>query len=495
MSLCACRRVAVSLLRAARPVAFVPFLFAAVACGGGDDASTVGSALPAEIRENAATLREAALRSTVGYETLARLCDEHGHRLTGSERLERAIDWMAGELRSMGFENVRKEPVQVPVWIRGDESLTLLEPMELDVPMLGLGMSVGTPPGGLTGEVVVVEDFDELEAMSVSEVSGRIVLFDAPYRGYGRTVPYRTQGAIAAAQRGAIAALVRSIGPPGLRTPHTGTMRYRDDTARIPAAAIATEDSDMIARLDASGRRVVVRLEMEARNAPDGLSHNLIAEVVGREKPEEVVVIGGHIDSWDVGTGAQDDGVGCLIAVDAARLMLETGLIPRRTVRVVLWTNEENGLRGARAYRDDHADELDRHVAAIESDSGNGIVQGFRFDFRPPVMGFETAEEGGEAFEAGRDRMMAMARDIAGLLETTGADSVFAAGSGADVGPLAARGVPALGLHHDTSDYFVIHHTEADTFDKIVLEDMQKNTAAMAVMAWVLAEMEGTLRP
>ena len=492
---CAYRRVAVSVPGATRSVALALVLLVIVACGGGSDAPTVESALPAEIRDDAATLREAALESTVGYETLARLCDEHGHRLTGSERLERAIDWMAGELRSMGFQNVRQEPVPVPVWIRGEESLTLLEPMELDLPMLGLGMSVGTPPGGLTGEVVVVKDFDELEAMSVSAVSGRIVLFDAPYRGYGRTVPYRTQGAIAAAQRGAIATLVRSVGPPGLRTPHTGTMRYRDDTPRIPAAAIATEDSDMIARLNAAGRRVVVRLEMEARNEADGLSHNLIAEVVGRERPEEVVVIGGHIDSWDVGTGAQDDGVGCLIAVDAARLMLETGLIPRRTVRVVLWTNEENGLRGARAYRDDHADELDRHVAAIESDSGNGIVQGFRFDFRPAVMGFDTAEEGGAPFEAGRDRMMAVARDIADLLATTGADSVFAAGSGADVGPLAARGVPALGLHHDTSDYFVIHHTEADTFDKIVLEDMQKNTAAMAVMAYVLAEMEGTLRP
>lgn len=495
MSQCAHRRVAVPSLRAAHLAAIVPLLLWLTACGGAPESATDESGLPARIRADAATLREAALRSDVGYETLARLCDEHGHRLSGSERLERAIDWMAGELRSMGFQNVRKEPVQVPVWIRGDESLTLLEPMELEVPMLGLGMSVGTPSGGLTGEVVVVEDFDELEALSVSDVSGRIVLFDAPYRGYGRTVPYRTQGAIAAAQRGAVAALVRSIGPPGLRTPHTGTMRYRDDTPRIPAAAIATEDSDMIARLADSGNRVVVRLQMSARNEPDGLSHNLVAEVVGRETPEEVVVIGGHLDSWDVGTGAQDDGVGCLIAVDAARLMLETGLIPRRTVRIVLWTNEENGLRGARAYRDAHTDELDRHVAAIESDSGNGLVQGFRFDFRPAVMGFDSAEDGGEAFEAGRDRMMAVTRDIADLLATTGADSVFAAGSGADVGPLAARGVPALGLHHDTSEYFVIHHTEADTFDKIDLTDMQKNTAAMAVMAYVLAEMEGTLRP
>lgn len=466
-----------------------------VACGTAEEPASPASALPADVVRAADTLRDAALRSTVGYETLGRLCDLHGHRLSGSQRLEDAIDWIADEMRGMGFQNVRKEPVQVPVWIRGDERLTLVEPMELDIPLLGLGMSIGTPPGGLTGEVVVVRDFDELEALSVADVSGRIVLFNAPYQGYGRTVRYRVQGAIAAAQRGAVAALVRSIGPPGLRTPHTGTMRYRDDVPRIPGAGISTEDADMLARLAADGTRTVVRLEMGARTEPDRLSHNVIAEVVGREKPEEIVVIGGHIDSWDVGTGAQDDGVGSLIAVDAARLMIETGLIPRRTVRVVLWTNEENGLAGGNAYRDTHADALDRHVAAIESDSGNGLAQGFRFDWRPAVMGFEDADEGGQAYLDARAEKMAITQSIADLLASTGADTVFAAGSGADVGPIAARGVPALGLHHDSSEYFVIHHTHADTFDKIVLEDMQKNVAAMAVMAYVLAEMEPTLRP
>lgn len=477
-----------------RAFALIVFVLFAAGCGPGESSESE-SILPDEIVRAADTLRDAALRSTTGYTTLGRLTDLHGHRLSGSQRLEDAIDWLAGEMTSMGFQNVRKDPVQVPTWIRGEESLTLLEPMRLDIPMLGLGMSVGTPAGGVTGEVVVVDDFDQLESMSVSDVSGRIVLFNAPYVGYGSTVGYRVQGAVAAAQRGAIAALVRSIGPPGHRTPHTGTMRYRDDVPRIPGAAIATEDADMFARLARDGVRSVVRLEMDARTEPDRLSHNLIAEVVGREKPEEIIVIGGHIDSWDVGTGAQDDGVGCMIAVEAARLMIETGLIPRRTVRVVLWTNEENGLAGARAYHDDHADELDRHVAAIESDSGNGLVQGFRFDWRPAVMGFEDAEAGGEAFLAGRREKMEMAASIADLLASTGADSVFAAGSGADVGPLAASGVPALGLHHDSTEYFVIHHTHADTFDKIVLEDMQKNTAAMAVMAYVLAEMDGTLRP
>jgi carboxypeptidase Q len=342
--------------------------------------------------------------------------------------------------------------------------------------------------------VVVVESFDDLDARPDEAITGRIVLFDVPYQGYGRTVPYRSRGAIAAARKGAVALLVRSIGPNGMRLPHTGTMVYDESVPRIPAAAVSSEDAMMMRRMQDRGDRIVARLKMQARTEPDRLSHHVVGELVGRELPEEVVVIGGHIDSWDVGQGAQDDGVGCMISLAAAELMLRSGLVPRRTIRVVFWTNEENGLRGGEAYRDRHADSLDRHVAAIESDSGNGAVMGFRFDLRAAALG-PTDGANDAALESARTRGLELLRPIAGLLASTGADSVFVAGGGADIGPIAELGVPCLGLHHDTSEYFMIHHTAADTFDRIDPRTLQRNVAAMAVMAWALAEMPGSLRP
>lgn len=451
--------------------------------------------IEARFAARAQQLIDASLESDVAYRLLGELSDHYSLRISGSERLEQAIDWSMQQMRELGLQNVRKEEVQVPVWIRGEESLALSSPMGYPVAMLGLGMSVGTSPEGIEAEVLVVDSFDDLAQRSDQEIAGKIVLFDVPYEGYGRTVPYRVRGASAASARGAVAALVRSIGPDGQRLPHTGTLRYDDAVKPIPAAAISSEDASMMRRMQDRGDRIVARLQMQARTEPDRISHNVIGEVIGRELPDEIVVIGGHIDSWDVGQGAQDDGAGCMIAVGAAELMLRTGLVPRRTVRVVLWTNEENGLRGAEAYRDRHRDELDRHVAAIESDSGNGPVQGFRFDLRAAAVGAANETEAGEVLARARERGLSMLGPLASLLAATGADSVFVAGSGADVGPIAALGVPGLGLHHETTQYFEIHHTAADTFDRIDPRTLQENVAAMAVMAWVLAEMEGTLRP
>jgi carboxypeptidase Q len=448
--------------------------------------------LPQELADGAARLRDAALASDEAYATLAELCDLHGHRLSGSDRLENAIDWIADRMRGYGLQNVRKEEVLVPVWIRGEESLRLIEPASHHIAMLGLGGSVGTPPGGIRAEVLRVTSFDDLTALDPTAARGKIVLFDVPYTGYGSTVQYRSRGASAAAERGAVAALVRSVGLDGMRTPHTGALRYDEAVPRIPGAAIAFEDANLMARSLERGDRVVAELAMGASSAPDRISHNVLAEVVGREKPEEIVVIGGHIDSWDVGQGAQDDGVGCILAVEAARLMHALDLHPRRTVRVVLWTNEENGLRGGRAYRDLHAAELDQHVAAIESDSGNGRAQGFRFDLRPAAV---DAEEVTPELEAARIRGLEKLRELLVTLSPVGADSVFVAGSGADISPIADEGVPALGVHHDTSEYFRIHHTRADTFDRIDPADLRANVAAMAVLAWSLAEFEGSLRP
>ena len=412
-------------------------------------------------------LISAALRDSAAWDRLARLTDGFGHRLSGSASLEQAIDWMLAEMRRDGLENVRGEPAMVPRWVRGRESADLVAPRAMDLPMLGLGGSIGTPPEGLTAEVLVVSSFADLEQRA-AEARGRIVLFDVPFTSYGATVQYRGNGAIAAARAGAVAALVRSVGSYSLRTPHTGAMRYDSTVTRIPAAAITTEDAAMLHRMQNRGERIAVRLRMEARTEPDAPSRNVVAEIRGRELPDEVVVMGGHIDSWDVGQGAVDDGGGVVIAWEAVRLMKQLGLRPRRTVRVVGWVNEENGGRGGQAYRDAHAAELDDHILAIESDGGV---------FAPVGFGF-----------TGSDSARVLLQQVVRLLARVGADSLLAGGGGADIGPIMQRGVP--GMSHDTEgDYFWFHHSNADTVDKVDPRDMGLSVAMMAVMAYVVAEM------
>ncbi len=419
-------------------------------------------------REVADRLIDAALADSFAYERLTELTDRFGHRFSGSENLERAIDWILARMREDGLENVRGEPVLVPKWVRGDESLELVSPRRARLPMLGLGGSVGTPPEGIRAEVLVVGSFEELEARK-EEARGRIVLLNAPFTSYGQTVTYRVVGAVAAARAGAVASLIRSVTPFSMRTPHTGQMRYDPETPQIPHAAITVEDADMMQRMQARGERVEVLLKMEAQRFPDVFSHNVIGEIVGWQYPDEVVVMGGHIDSWDVGQGAMDDGGGSVAAWDAVRLMHRLGLRPRRTVRVVLWTNEENGLRGARAYRDAHRHEVGNHVLAIESDSGV---------FKPLGFGF-----------SGSERAFRIMREIVGLLERIGAGVITRGGGGADIGPLMELGVPGMGLRVQGEKYFWYHHTEADTVDKLDPREMAECVAAMAVMAYVAADL------
>jgi carboxypeptidase Q len=339
--------------------------------------------------------------------------------------------------------------------------------------MLGLGNSVGTPAAGVEAEVIAVRTFQELDA-AAARVRGRIVLFNVPFTTYGETVRYRGGGPSRAAALGAVAVLVRAVGPPGLRTPHTGALNYAEDAPKIPAAAIATEDADRIQRLLDRGHAVRVRLKMEARMLPDADSFNVVGEIRGRERPDEVVVVGGHLDSWDVGTGALDDGGGCVATWDALRLMRKLNLRPRRTLRVVLWTNEENGLRGGFAYRDRHRQELANHVLMLESDSGI---------LRPTGFGFSGSD-------AGRTRV----REIASLLRGIAADEIGPSGGGADIGPsVEAGGIPAMSLQVE-GNYFLYHHTPADTVDKIDPTDMSKAAAAIAVMAYVVADMPERLR-
>lgn len=426
-----------------------------------------GNIAPA-YREVADRLIDASLADSSAYERLAYLVDTFGHRLSGSVGLEAAIDWILAEMEADGLENVRGEPVMVPHWVRGEESLEMLVPRRRSLPMLGLGGSVGTPGGGIRAPVLVVESFGELEARA-EEARGQIVLFDVPFTTYGRTVQYRVQGAVAAARAGAVASLIRSVTPYSLQTPHTGMMRYEAGVREIPHAAITIEDAELIHRLQDRGERVELQLEMEARTLPDVRSRNVVAELRGRERPQEVVVLGGHIDSWDVGQGAMDDAGGSVAAWEAVRLMHALGLRPRRTVRVVLWTNEENGLRGARAYRDTHLDEIADHVMAMESDAGVFDPMGFGF--------------------SGSDEAYRIVREIGTLLERIGSGAISAGGGGADIGPLIELGVPGMGLQVAGSRYFWYHHSDADTIDKLDPRELAECVATMAVMAYVVADL------
>ncbi|HEY3855097.1 MAG TPA: M28 family metallopeptidase [Verrucomicrobiae bacterium] len=414
-------------------------------------------------------LIDAETNSSFAYDRLATLCDTFGPRFSGTTNLEAAIDWILAQMKSDGLENVHGEDVMVPHWVRGAESAEMLLPRPHNLPMLGLGGSVGTPAGGITSDVLVVNNFAELTARA-SEAAGKIVLFDVPFVTYGETVRYRGHGAIEAARVGAVACLVRSITPFSIQSPHTGAMSYSNGIPKIPSAAITVEDAEMMQRMADRGERVVVRLSMSAMTLPDVPSRNVVAEVVGSEKPEEVVIVSGHIDSWDVGQGAMDDGGGAMTAWETARLMHKLGLRPRRTVRVVLWVNEENGTAGARGYEKRHKSEMPQHVLAIECDRGT---------FRP--LGFSFV-----GCEAGRQEIEKFLQP----LERIGAGKLFSEGSETDVEQLEKDGVPLLALVDDETKYFWYHHTQADTMDKLKPDELAGCCSAMAAMAWEAADAQ-----
>jgi carboxypeptidase Q len=446
-------------------------------------AALVGSTFPLRAQDTglattyraaADSLIRAATRDSAAYQRLARLVDGFGHRQAGSRSLEAAIDWILTQMKKDGLQNVRGEPVQVNHWVRGVESAVLVKPRLDTLHMLGLGGSVGTPKGGVTAPVLVVSSFEDLQRRT-AEARGKIVLFDAPFTEYEETRRYRSDGPSAAARAGAVACLVRSVASFSIRSPHTGRTNYDSTVARIPAAAVSVEDAMMLHRMQDRGEQVVVTLRMGARELAPVRSRNVVAELVGREKPDEVVVLGGHIDSWDVGQGAMDDGGGSVAAWEAVRLMKELGLRPRRTVRVVLWTNEENGVEGGSGYRDAHKAELGRHVMAMESDGGVFAPTGFAF--------------------AGSDSAAALVRQAAALLGSIGATKVEKVPDSpeADIGPLVEEGVPGIGLRVEDSRYFWYHHTDGDTLDKLDPAEVARCVAALAVMAYVIADLPSGL--
>ena len=438
----------------------------------------VPAAADTSIAERYRAVADSLIRGATGdsaaYVRLGNLVDGFGHRLSGSASLEAAIDWILTQMRGDSLQNVRGERVMVPHWVRGTESADLVKPRPMRLHLLGLGGSIATPKGGITAPVLVVSSFDELTRRA-SEARGKIVLFDAPFTTYSETVRYRVGGASAAARVGAVACLIRSVASFSIRSPHTGVMHYDSTAARIPAAALSVEDAMLLHRFQDRKQPVVVTLRMSARTLPDAPSRNVVAEVVGRERPDEVVVLGGHIDSWDVGQGAMDDGGGAVAAWEAVHLIHRLGLRPRRTIRVVLWTNEENGGKGSAAYRDKHADELDTHVLAMESDNGAFTPHGFRF--------------------TGSDAGWTRAQEIAALLAPIGAGKVSREQEApeADIEPLVARGVPGVGLDVEGTRYFWYHHSEGDTLDKLDPADVARCVATMAVMAYVAADLPDRL--
>lgn len=426
-------------------------------------------------RAAAARIIGAALTSDHAYARLAHLTDHIGNRISGSQNLERAIAWAITEMKRDGLDNVRTEKVMVPHWVRGEESLEMLAPVPRKLQMLGLGNSVGTPAEGITAEAVVVRSFDELDRLG-EQVRGKIVVYNAPFVNYGATVEYRLRGASRAARYGAVAALVRSITPVSLQTPHTGAMNYDPEQPKIPVAAVTIEVAQFLQRMNDRGDHPRLKLKMEAKFLPDVESANVIAEIKGSEKPDEVIVIGGHFDSWDVGQGAHDDGGGCIVAWETVRLLKELGLRPRRTIRVVLWTNEENGLRGGTAYHDAHKAEIAKHILAIESDSGVYRPQGFGLADTAPLQV--------------RSNLL----EIAKLLSGIGADQIAADGGGADISPMMHDGVAGASLDVDGTHYFDIHHTHADTLDKVNPRELALCVATMAVMAYTVADMPESLK-
>jgi len=416
------------------------------------------------------------LANPQAYALLSELCATAPHRLSGSQDAERAVAWGLSTMQRLGFENAHLEPCAVPHWERGAvEELVVLEPAAHAgerIPILALGGSVPTPAEGLEAEVLAVSDFEELHARA-AEARSKLVLFRRPmerallepFEAYGGAVNQRSSGASEAAAVGALGALVRSMTMLQDDEPHTGAMRYTEGVAKLPAAAVSTNGCERLAGWLDSGQRVRVRFRLDCRWLEDAPSYNVVGEVVGRERPEEIVLVGGHLDCWDVGQGAHDDGAGCVHALEAVRLLLGSSLgRPRRTVRCVLFMNEENGGRGGIAYRDAHAGELAKHVLAIESDRGGGVPLGYASD--------------GEG-------------EAAALLERIWGGAAHSRGGGADIAPLAEFGVTLTGLVPNPQRYFDFHHSRHDVLEAVHPRELQLGAVSLASLAWLAAEVEG----
>jgi len=467
------------------------------------EATSTSSAIPAGTASHSPTpvifspqtlaelkrLQQAALSSDYAYKQVAHLANNIGPRLSGSAQAAKSVQYVASELKVLGCE-VQLERVMVPHWVRGEETAALVQfPGQVEnttqkIVLCALGASVATPADGITAELITVRNFDELKSMPRDKVAGKIVLFNYPFdkqmaaegRGgeaYGEAVVYRSDGPSAAARQGAVACFIRSVGGADYRLPHTGQTDYANDAPKIPAGAVTAEDADLIANLFRQGP-VKMKLTLTPQQLPDLESYNVIGDIKGSEHPEQIVIVSGHLDSWDLGTGAIDDGAGVAVSMEAANLIQKLHLKPKRTIRVIAWMNEENGLAGSKQYNKDHEKEVANHFAAMETDGGAGHPIGINIK--------------------GKFEIKKLLAPVLAVLQESGAGGTnFAEHIGADIEPLEKAGVPAFSPIQDSRFYFNYQHTAADTLDKIVSKELAENSAVVAVAAYALANMEQPL--
>ncbi len=469
-------------------IAFLLCIFAASSVPGQNPSPTPELYSPSTL-DDLARLQKAAVSSDYAYRQVGYLSNNIGARLSGSAQAEQAVQYVAGEMRKLGLD-VRLQKVMVPHWVRGEERGELVEfdgmatgTMQ-KVVLTALGGSVATPAEGLTAEVLVVNSYAELAALGREKIEGKVVLFNYKFdrdlqasgfggQAYGAAVAYRFGGAMAAAPLGAVAVLVRSAGGSQNRLAHTGLMGYRDGVTKIPGAAVTYEDAEMIAWLARTGK-VRIHLTLTPQTLPDTESYNVIADLKGTEKPNEVVIVSGHLDSWDLGQGAIDDGAGVAVSMSVPYLIKSLGLKPKRTIRFIAWMNEENGGRGSEAYAKEQADNIANHFAAIESDLGASHPLGFEF--------------------AGKAEALPYLRPISNVLLAQGAGlSRTQTNVGSDIGPLTQKGVTSFAPWFDQRTYFNYHHTAADTFDKIVPREIAEVSSVVTVLAYGLGNLEQPL--
>jgi hypothetical protein len=434
-------------------------------------------------------LRDSAMQASYALTELRHLTDNIGPRPSGSPQAQQAVEYIAAEMRALGAQ-VQLEKTIVPHWVRGVETGEVLSwPGQTPgttqkIVLTALGGSGATPAEGLQAEVLVVNSFDELKLLPVNAAKGKILLFNERFdkqlaaqgdgkAAYRKEVAYREAGPNVAATVGAIAVLVRSVGGAEYRLPHTGDTLPSPEGRQLPAAAVTAEDADLLANLSRQGA-VRIRLTLTPQTLPPVESYNVIADWKGAEHPEQIVIVSGHLDSWDLGTGALDDGAGVVVSMQVIHLLKQLGIHCKRTVRFIAWMDEEQGVGGAQIYAKEHANDLRNHVAALESDLGAGHPTGFRFVGKPEL----------------EDWM----RPVAQVLESIGASTVtYAREVGTDVEPLNEKGVPGFSPAQDSRFYFNYHHTAADTFDKVDARELNENAAVMTVLAYALADSADTV--
>lgn len=454
------------------------FLVVSFGCLTPVQVSAKAPSLSEEDLNVAAELRDEALKSSKGYEIVESLTTEVGPRMAGTPGDAAAVKWGVAKLEELGFDKVWTEPVTFPTWKRGVETAEVLAPYPQPLVITALGFSVATPKEGIAAEIIEFDDLAALKDASVDAAKGKIVFINNRMErsrdgsGYGPAVAARGQGASEAAKKGAVAILIRSIGTDNDRMAHTGVMRYEKGINKIPAAALSAPDADLLENMVRRGKPVTVKVNIGAKNGQEYTSQNVIAEVTGSEKPEEYVIIGGHLDSWDLGTGAIDDGAGVAITTAAAELILRLPERPKRSIRVILFANEEQGLVGGKAYADAYKNELKNIISGAESDFGAGRIWRIDSKVKPEAL--------------------PVVKQMAKVLKPLGIEyGNNQAGGGPDLIPLRGMGISVFSLRQDGTDYFDYHHTPNDTLDKIDPEALDQNTAAYVVFAYLVAQMDG----